>query len=209
MDPKTQSKEVTIQGGRIHYLEAGQPEAPPVLFLHGASFTAQTWENLGTLALLGQKGYRAVAVDLPGFGKSEQMSGTAQAFLVELMDALNLNQPILVSPSMSGRFSLPLVIGHPEKLKGFVPVAPVGIPHFQNQLDGIRLPTLAIWGSDDNIFPATQADLLCQLMPEAEKLILENAGHACYLDATDEFHEHLIKFIERCHQQLPSGSRSA
>lgn len=208
MNTSIQSKYVTIQAARIHYLEAGQPELPAVFFLHGASFSAQTWQDLGTLSLLANKGYYAVAVDLPEFGQSGQASGDSQAFLIDLMDVLNLSQPILISPSMSGRYSLPLVVHHPEKLKGFVPVAPVGISHFEPQLKGINLPTLAIWGSNDRIVPTEQADLLVQLMPNAEKVILVEAGHACYMRATDAFHQQLLRFIGRCYSEHTSNQQN-
>ena len=205
METPIQSKFVTIQQGRIHYLEAGPPGAPSVLFLHGASFSAQTWQDLGTLALLAQNGYWAVAVDLPSFGQSGRVSGQPQDFLLELMERLSLTQPVLVSPSMSGGYSLPLVAQQPEKLKGFVAVAPVGIPSFERQLKGIELPTLAIWGSNDQIVPVTQAERLCHLLPNAQKVILENAGHACYMRATDDFHQHLIQFVESCHRSKDQG----
>lgn len=37
-----------------------------VVFLHGKAFNSHTWEQLGTLQLLSKRGYRAVAIDLPG-----------------------------------------------------------------------------------------------------------------------------------------------
>jgi pimeloyl-ACP methyl ester carboxylesterase len=196
METNSESKFVIIQHAQIHYLEAGQADSPAVLFLHGASFSAQTWQELGTLTLLAQNGYRAIAVDLPGFGQSERSSGEPQNFLSELIEKLNLGQPVLVSPSMSGHYSLPLVAYHPEKLKGFVPVAPVGLPAFEQALKGITLPTLAVWGSNDQIVPVTWAERLCHVMPKAQKVILEHAGHACYMRATAEFHDHLLKFAE-------------
>lgn len=200
MDTQIESKHIPIYEARIHYLEAGPTTAASVLFLHGASFSAQTWQKLGTLALLAQAGYRAVAVDLPGFGQSEPVSsGTPAEFLLDLMAALTLNRPILVSPSMSGRYSLPVVAGHPQKLSGFVPVAPVGIPAMEQQLQGVALPTLAVWGSDDQIVPVEQADRLVKLMPNAAKVILANAGHACYMRATAEFHHELRQFVEKCY----------
>jgi abhydrolase domain-containing protein 14 len=198
MEAMVVSKFVTIQTARIHYLEAGLPDSPGVLFLHGASFSAQTWQELDTLTFLAQQSYRAVAVDLPGFGQSEQLSAQPEDFLIALMGQLDLIRPILVSPSMSGRYSLPLVAHHPERLAGFVPVAPVGIPSFEGQLKGNPLPTLAIWGSNDQIVPVEQADRLCRLMPKAQKVILAEAGHACYMRATVEFHQHLLQFVDRC-----------
>ncbi|NET62146.1 MAG: alpha/beta hydrolase [Symploca sp. SIO2E6] len=178
------------------YLAVGASTAKTVLLLHGASFSAQTWQEIGTLQLLAQKGYQGIAVDLPGYGYSERLSGSTKDFLLALIDGLNLNLPILVSPSMSGNYSLPFIANHAERLAGFVPVAPVGILKFEEQLKGVQLPTLAIWGSNDRLIPVAQADLLLKLMPNAQKVILDNAGHASYMRATDEFHEHLIKFVK-------------
>lgn len=198
MNADINSKFVKIQGANIHYLETGETTALVVLLLHGASFSAQTWQDIGTLKLLAEKGYRSVALDLPGYGSSERISSSPVEFLLELIEVLKLGKPILVSPSMSGGYSLPFVVKYSEKLRGFVPVAPVGILNFSEQLQGIKLPTLAIWGSNDRIVPVEQADELLKLMPNAQKVILTNAGHACYMRSTDEFHEHLIEFIDRC-----------
>ncbi|MFB2968183.1 alpha/beta fold hydrolase [Aerosakkonema sp. BLCC-F183] len=195
------SKFVNTQGANIHYLESGETNTKSVLFLHGASFSSQTWKDIGTLNLLAEKGYRAVAVDVPGYGSSERISGSPGEFLLELIEVLKLNKPVLISPSMSGNYSLPFVVNHSEKLSGFVPVAPVGIMMFTQQLQGIQLPTLAIWGSNDTIVPVAIADELLKAMPNADKIVLENAGHACYMRATDEFHQHLIKFCDRCSSQ--------
>jgi pimeloyl-ACP methyl ester carboxylesterase len=65
MTAEIASKFVMIQGGTIHYLQTGEPNSKSVLFLHGASFNAQTWQELGTLNLLAEKGYRAVGIKLP------------------------------------------------------------------------------------------------------------------------------------------------
>lgn len=181
---------------RIHFLEIGNPDALiAILLLHGAKFSAQTWQEIGTLDLFASQGYRVVAIDLPGYGRSEPLSGNPADFLRDVIRTLNLDRPILVSPSMSGRYSLPVVAKHSEQLSGFVAVAPVAIGSYQQSLVGVTLPTLAIWGSDDHIVPPCQADWLCQLMSNAQKRILPNAGHACYLDATDEFRKQLILWI--------------
>src|SRR5258707_299204 len=196
MEITTESHFITLQQTRIHYLETGAPDWPALLFLHGASCSAQTWRELGTLTFLAQHGYRAIAVDLPGFGQSEDGEFTPLEFLLELLEQLRLERPILVSPSLSGSYSFPLVVNHPNKLAGFVAVAPVGIATYEQQLQGNPLPTLAIWGSNDHIVPVEQAELLCQLLPHARKVILTDAGHACYLRATTAFHTHVLQFVQ-------------
>jgi abhydrolase domain-containing protein 14 len=84
---------------------------------------------------------------------------------------------------MSGNYSLPFIAKHSDRLGGFVAVAPVGVPQMLQQLQGIALPTLAIWGSDDRIIPLEQAQLLEQFMSNVQTVILEQAGHACYMKA--------------------------
>jgi pimeloyl-ACP methyl ester carboxylesterase len=198
MKPEICSSYVSIQSTQIHVLEAGESSSLEVLFLHGASFRARTWEELGTLVLLANQGYRAVAVDLPGYGSSARFPGRDDDFLSKLLPALNLTRPVVISPSMSGRYSLPLVTAHADQLSGFVAIAPVGIDRFKDKLKGIQLPTLALWGSPDRIVPIQQADLLVELMPNARKVVLEGAGHACYMRAPEEFHQHLLAFIKQC-----------
>ncbi|MGF1493440.1 MAG: alpha/beta fold hydrolase [Microcoleaceae cyanobacterium] len=197
MELNITSQVIKIQTASIHYLHSGSPSDNAVLLLHGASFSAQTWKEIGTLKRLASKGYYAIAVDLPGYGKSDQISNYQSEFLPKLVEKLGLKTVVLVSPSMSGTYSLEFVVSYPETVKGFVAVAPVGILKTSRQLEGVAVPTLAIWGSDDKIVPVDQADILIKLMPQAQKVILPKAGHACYMKATNKFHETVIQFIEQ------------
>ena len=197
MESAISSNVIQIQTANLHYLEAGDSDHPPILFLHGASFSAQTWKDLGTLKRLSSQGYRVIALDLPGYGKSDRIATYQAEVLPKLFDKLNLTGAILVSPSMSGTYSLPFLVEHSEQLRGFVAVAPVGIMKMSHKLEGLQLPTLAIWGNEDQIVPVEQANLLVQLMPHAEKVILPKVGHACYMKATNKFHDALLDFIKK------------
>jgi abhydrolase domain-containing protein 14 len=191
-----QEKFVKIQGASIHYLEVGSQAKPAIFLLHGGRFSAQTWQDLGTLEILAEQGWRAVAIDLPGYGQSEQTVSLPLEFLFDVVRSLKLEGSVVVSPSMSGNYSLPLIAEYPQLFSGFVPIAPVGIPAYAPKLEGIALPVLAIWGSDDQLVPVHLADELIAGLPNSRKVILEGAGHPAYLDAPEEFHHQLVAFVQ-------------
>jgi pimeloyl-ACP methyl ester carboxylesterase len=187
---------VEVGGAAIHVVTSGAEGGMPVLLLHGGRFSSDTWRELGTVALLAGEGYRVVAVDLPGFGRSERSQLEPGAFLAALIDQLGLEPPVVVSPSMSGRFSLPLVTERPELVRAYVPVAPAGVDAYRDRLSALRLPTLVVWGSEDGTFPVEQGRDMAERIPGAELLELEGAAHACYLDRPEEFHVGLTGFLE-------------
>jgi len=193
---RTVSRTLTIAGTAVNTISAGPDTGAVVLLLHGARFSAITWRDLGTLDLLAAAGYRAVALDLPGFGDSAPTSLAPEDFLLALLDSLG-GQPVIISPSMSGRFSLPVAIRHPDRVAGLVAVAPVGIARLRAQLGKITAPVLAIWGEHDQVVPVAMADVLVEGVPDGEKIILPDAGHPCYLDQPQRFHTALLDFLSR------------
>jgi alpha-beta hydrolase superfamily lysophospholipase len=188
-------REIKIQGSRLHLLTAGDPRGAAVLLLHGGRFSSETWRELGTIELLARRGYHVLALDLPGFGKSEETTIPAGDVLAAVLPLLSDRPAVVVSPSMSGRFSLPLVVGRPSYVAGFVPVAPVGIPEHLERLRGSSVPTLIFWGDKDDVIPLRQAESLAKAMPNSRKVVLEGAGHPCYLDQPIEFHRELLQFL--------------
>jgi len=95
-------KHHTITGGggtRLHLVEAGDPRAPSILFLHGVSQSWLTWDRQMGSELA--RRYRLVAMDLRGHGSSERpRDGYADSTLWAAdVDAaireLELDRPIL------------------------------------------------------------------------------------------------------------------
>jgi pimeloyl-ACP methyl ester carboxylesterase len=192
-----QSRWIEIEGGRVHYLIEGPEQGRPIVLLHGASFSAETWKSIGTLKALSDSGYLAHAVDLPGFGKSTPSLASPRTWLRLLLDLLKLEKPVVVSPSMSGRFALPLVTEDPDRVAGFVAVAPVSIAAHRNQLARITAPVLAVWGEHDTIVPIKDADLLVGSVKRGRKVVIPNATHAPYMSDPDAFHQALLEFLAK------------
>jgi len=95
----------------------GDPDAPPVLFLHGGGQTRHAWG--GTAAALARDGRLAITLDLRGHGESDWATGDApyrlERFAADLravIDQLD-RSPALVGASLGGLTSL-LAVGESE-----------------------------------------------------------------------------------------------
>ncbi|XP_068598498.1 protein ABHD14A [Brachionichthys hirsutus] len=171
-----------------------------VVLLHGQAFTSQTWEELGTMALLAANGYQAIAVDLPGYGKSPDSEALKNepnrvALLSRFMESVGVGAAVLVSPSMSGQYSIPFLMKNHAQLRGFIPIAPAGTRSYTpQQYQNVQTPTLIVFGAQDTNMGAQSHKNLIQL-PNHTVLKIEGAGHPCYVDKPREFHQGLIDFL--------------
>ncbi|XP_048813321.1 putative protein-lysine deacylase ABHD14B [Lagopus muta] len=197
---------VTVEGQSLFYREAHPQRAPRlnVLLLHGIRFSSDTWLQLHTMAVLADAGYRAVAVDLPGLGRSKDAVAPAPvgqpapgAFLKAVVEALGLAPAVLVSPSLSGMYSLPFLFQHGHLLKAYVPVAPICTEKFEaQQYAGVQTPTLIVYGDQDVELGQVSLSNLRHLARH-QVLVLQGAGHACYLDKPEEWHRGLLAFLQQ------------
>lgn len=172
-----------------------------VVLLHGKAFNSHTWEQLGTLQLLSQRGYRAVALDLPGFGNSapskEVSTEAGRAELLErVLRDLEVQNAVLVSPSLSGQYALPFLMQGHRQLRGFVPIAPTSTQNYnQEQFWAVKTPTLIVYGELDHKLAQESLQQLCHL-PNHSVVKIHNAGHACYLHKPQDFHLVLLDFLD-------------
>ncbi|XP_075403569.1 putative protein-lysine deacylase ABHD14B isoform X1 [Tenrec ecaudatus] len=205
-DVQRREGRIQAQGQSLFFREVlpGDGRAPrfSVLLLHGIRFSSETWQNLGTLDKLAQAGYRAVAIDLPGLGHSKEAAAPApigelapDSFLVAVVDALQLGPPVVISPSLSGMYSLPFLTAPASQLRGYVPVAPICTDKIQAaDYARVKTPALIVYGDQDPMGHTSFQHL--KQLPNHRVLVMGGAGHPCYLDKPEEWHSGLLDFLQ-------------
>ena len=186
---------IDLGGYAVHLLEAGAPAGRAVVLLHGMKFQAETWRELGTLEELAALGLRVLAVDMPGFGKSPAAERPSGEVLLQLLDALGVDHAVLIGPSMGGRIALEFAIAHPGRVAGLILAGPVGVAENRGHLGAITAPTLLIWGSEDQVSPLANSDILQAGIAGARLEVFEGAPHPCYLDQPQRWHQLLRTFL--------------
>ncbi|MGH2754102.1 MAG: alpha/beta fold hydrolase [Actinomycetota bacterium] len=110
----------------ISALVAGDPDAPPVVLLHGLGGTkASMLTIVPKLAL----SHRVVAVDLPGFGSSSKPRGRYDApwfadYMFAFLEEAGLDRVALVGNSMGGKIAQEMAMRDPERIAAVVCLCP-------------------------------------------------------------------------------------
>ena len=102
-------RELATDKGVIVYHEAGDPDAPPLILLHGSGPGVTGWRNYrNNLGFFAQT-HRTFIVEFPGFGVSEPVEGhpvlTAGSSVTRFMDGLGIESAAMIGNSSA----LPIV----------------------------------------------------------------------------------------------------
>src|SRR5688572_909701 len=113
---------VAADGLNIRYLEDGS--GVPAILLHGASLGSSADVFRRNLKALGAKGIRAIAFDLPGFGKSDPAPDLGPRYrkdiILRFMDALGLAKAALIAHSAAGNPAVGIALENPDRVSHLV-----------------------------------------------------------------------------------------
>jgi pimeloyl-ACP methyl ester carboxylesterase len=127
IDWRQHLRRVELPGAKVNYVEIGEGE--PILFVHGISGSWQNWlETLPHFAA----GHRAIALDLPGFGRSPMPSWEIDMpaygqLLQDFCEKVGIERAALVGNSMGGFVALEAATTVPERFERLVLVSAAGI----------------------------------------------------------------------------------
>jgi haloalkane dehalogenase len=105
---------------RIHYTDEGPRNAPAIVLLHGQPSWSYLYRH--QIAHLSRRGYRVIAVDLVGYGRSDKPSLVADhsyaghvQWMTSFFQSLSLNKPNVVVHDWGGLIGLPILAENPDR----------------------------------------------------------------------------------------------
>jgi pimeloyl-ACP methyl ester carboxylesterase len=145
---------------RMAYMDVkpeGQGNGKTVVLLHGKNFPASYWRD--TIKFLVQHGFRVVAPDQIGFGKSSkadlhysfhQLADNTK----KLLEHLGIDQAVILGHSMGGMLATRFALMFPGATSQLVLVDPIGLEDYRT-----FVPWIPLSQAYDNEFKGTPASL--------------------------------------------------
>ena len=123
---------VEVDGLRIHYVDEGPRDAEPVLMMHGEPSWSYLYRKM--IPVITAAGYRAIAPDLVGFGRSDKPAQREDYtyqhhvdWMKGILEALDLKGITLVGQDWGGLIGLRLAAEHEGRFARIV-AANTGLP---------------------------------------------------------------------------------
>jgi pimeloyl-ACP methyl ester carboxylesterase len=124
------------QSLRMAYLDVApeQPNGRTVVLLHGKNFHAGTWAT--TIASLRRAGFRVIAPDQLGFGKSSKPEHYQFSFVQlaantrALLASLGVARAVVVGHSMGGMLAVRFALQYPDVVERLLLVDPIGLEDY-------------------------------------------------------------------------------
>lgn len=160
MDSTTVTEHIVRTGKhQTFYLAAGPADGPVIIFVHGWPELSISWRH--QLPCLAALGFRAIAPDLRGYGRStvydrhqDYALESVVADMIGLVDALGVEEAVWVGHDWGAPVVWSIASHHPERCHG---VANLSVPYYslERGLDGmLGLINRDVYPEDE--FPAGQ-----------------------------------------------------
>ena len=150
------SRTLDTNGLRLHYLDWGNSEAPPVVCVHGYTSSAQAFNAMARR--LCDRAH-IIALDVRGHGESQWSPEGAYRYadqagdLAAFVDRLGCDRIVLIGTSMGGRIAMAYAVEHSQRLRALA-LNDIGP---DTERGSSRITTMV--GSRPDSFPSLEAAL--------------------------------------------------
>ncbi len=120
---------VQIGADRLHYLDTGNPDGPPLVFVHGLGGNLLNF--IDTLFPRLEADFRIVALDRAGSAFSTRPVDAEGSLpdhadnIAGLMDHLGIAKATIVGHSLGGAVALQTAVSHPDRVKALALISPL------------------------------------------------------------------------------------
>jgi len=171
---------VTVGGMRLHLLEWGEPNAQPMILLHGIGRVAHTFDHLAPHFA---SKYHVLAVDMRGHGdsawdpKGGYLVEDYVSDIVGLAKQLDLRNIVLWGNSTGGRVAQVFAGTHPELVSAVIveDVGPERPPAISNRRAARMLEEEKGWATVDDLLAQLRKDYPRTAVPLLRSLALEGS----------------------------------
>jgi pimeloyl-ACP methyl ester carboxylesterase len=170
-----QSRYYQSQGLRLHFMDWGNPSAPPLILVHGGLDHARSWDHLARAL---RTDFHVVAPDLRGHGDSAWATGSSYSLadhvydLTCLVKSAGFAQAALVGHSMGGMVSLTYAGAFPEKVSRLVVLD--GVTNFPARKTKPADVRIADWVGDLDKFAQRKTHRYASVADGAERILHRN-----------------------------------
>ncbi|MFI2285355.1 4,5:9,10-diseco-3-hydroxy-5,9,17-trioxoandrosta-1(10),2-diene-4-oate hydrolase [Nocardia beijingensis] len=119
---------------RLHYHEAGVGNGPTIVLLHGGGPGASSWSNFARNIPVLAEHFHVLAVDQPGYGRSDKPTEHPQYFahsasaLKDLLDHLEITTRVhLLGNSLGGGAAVRFALDYPDRAGKLILMGPGGL----------------------------------------------------------------------------------
>nr|WP_235825796.1 alpha/beta hydrolase [Candidatus Frankia alpina] len=161
---------IDIDGVSTRYVEAGSPDAPVVLMLHG---TGGHWETFAPTIGPLSKHFRCIALDMVGNGFSSKPDydyeiAVYERHLLGLLDALGVQTTYIIGMSLGAWVAARLAIDEPDRVRKLILMSPAGLIATASNMARIRAERTA--AVDNPTWESTKAMFNHLIADEANRL---------------------------------------
>ncbi|HEX3628896.1 MAG TPA: alpha/beta fold hydrolase, partial [Candidatus Dormibacteraeota bacterium] len=76
----------------------------------------------------------------------------------------------------------------------------------RDRLPELRMPVLLIWGRQDHIFPAAEAESAVDTLPQGRLEVFEQCGHTPQMEQPDRFNRLVLEFLAEAVRRQGQGA---